>query len=585
MKDYRNIVPRTPPDGLKKEATMGLDTHGLLYEVVWVEEDLMGPILEERKPRKIKMVRVRCSACGGECILPWAEDNGIMRRGYGFLHPGEQWMDGWGIQEGEPTKDGDATLCPLCNSPVMAIKAAGLNRNGWKVTSENDMMSASILDGGELVLTGWRFQIRVYRDGHEEVASIPLEAYIFDGTQGCKLTGWVNAYSGTAGYYIQPKKEWGQPKEWRETWGSEEYIYGLTKDLLESSSVENCKLIEYMETRRISKAYPVAYLMLWQRHSNVENLVISGLPLVVSDLIREVAGGYQWKYNERAEVELDEIDWEERAPSKMLGLNREELRLAQRMGWGATLWRLYLGARETGELLSEENLRNVFYLGDEDVLELVGSGPVGKSVAYLLRQIELYGENEETDPYVVVEEFLGVQTLLDYWNMCEALGMDLSDNHVRFPRNLCQAHDQVMERQRERKNELLEEKFRERAESLERYAFQWDGLTIRAAASQQELNDEGKQLGHCVGTYADKHASGRSSIFFIRHANNPGKSYFTLELDEEQLKVLQNRGKGNCARTKEVEEFEALWLSWLRAGCKRNKDGEPVLPDKKEMCA
>lgn len=582
MKDYRKIVPRTPPEGLREEMAKHLDTHGLTYEAVWVEEDLMGPILEERKPRKIKMVRVRCSACGGECILPWAEG---MKSRYGFIDPGEGWKDRWGDQEGEPMEDGDSTLCPMCKAPVQVIQAARMGRNGWMATSETGAMTASVLQDGALALTGWRAQLRVHRDGHEEVAINPMEAYVFDGREACKLTGWVSAYSGHGGYYTQLKREWGQPKSWSETWGSVGHIYGLNAELVESSSVRNCKLWEYMQLRGLWSVYPVAYMSLWQKHPGVENLVVSGLKPVLVGLIQEIAGSYTWEKNREAKIDLSEINWEERQPSKMLGLNREELRLGQSMGWGTTLWRLYVGAKEEGEILSEDDLINAQCLGDEEVLELVGHGSVGKSLAYLLHQIEWCGENEETDPYVVIGDFINAQTLVDYWNMCEELGMDLGDKHVRFPRDLCLAHDQVMERQREWKNELLEEKFRERAEALEKFSFQWDGLIIRAASSQQELNDEGKQLRHCVGTYGEKHASGKSAIFFIRRVDEPENPFFTLELDEVKLEVLQNRGKCNCARTEEVKKFEAMWMEWIRAGCRRDKDGRPVLPDKKERCA
>lgn len=582
MKDYREIVPRTPPEWLKEKMAVNLDTGGLLYQIQWVEEDPMGPILESRKRRKIKMVKVKCSECGGEGVLPWAQ--GRSEKTYGFHHPGEVWSDRWGGQYGDAVYHGDAVLCPWCGSPVEVIRAATLRRNCWKETAETAAMTASTLQGGELVLSGWRAQRRVYRDGHEEVAIDPMEAYVFHGNEACKLTGWRNAYS-RGGYYIELKREWGQPKDWSESWGSEGEIYGLTEELIQGSSMPHCKLVEYMRMQKVKKVYPVAYLRLYQMHPQVENLLMNGLPMLLAELIDKEIGGRVWSNNKKGRVYLDEINWDEREPAKMLGLNREELRMAQDMGWCAFLWRLYIMAREKGERLSEDDLINAHRLGDEGAIDLVEQGPVGKSIAYLLRQIERYGENEETDPYVVVEEFLSVQMLLDYWNMCEALGMDLSDKHVRFPRDLCLAHDQVMERQRERKNELLKEKFRERAEALEKFSFQWDGLIIRAASSQQELNDEGKQLGHCVGTYADKHASGRSSIFFIRHADNQEKSYFTLELDEKRLKVLQNRGKGNCDRTDEVERFEAVWLEWIRAGCRRDKDGRPVLPDKKERCA
>lgn len=62
MKNYTGIVPRTPPDGLLEWAKEDLDTHGLLYQAVWVAEEPLAPVLEERRPRKQKKVKVWCSA-------------------------------------------------------------------------------------------------------------------------------------------------------------------------------------------------------------------------------------------------------------------------------------------------------------------------------------------------------------------------------------------------------------------------------------------------------------------------------------------------------------------------------------------
>ncbi|OUN24575.1 PcfJ domain-containing protein [Pseudoflavonifractor sp. An85] len=583
MKDYRKIVSRTPPEWLKEKMAVNLDTGGLIYQIQWVEEDPMGAILERRKRRKTKMVKVKCSECGGEGVLPWAQ--GRSEKTYGFHHPGEVWNDRWGGQNGDAVYHGDAVLCPWCGSPVEVIRAETLRRNCWHETAETTAMTASTLQGGELVLSGWRAQRRVYRDGHEEVAIDPMEAYVFHGNEACKLTGWRNAYSGNAGYYIELKREWGQPKDWSESWGSEGEIYGLTEELIQGSSMPHCKLVEYMRMQKVKKVYPVAYLRLYQMHPQVENLLMNGLPMLLAELIDQEIGGRVWSNNKKGRLILGEINWDEREPAKMLGLNRGELRLAREMGWCRFLWQLYLAAKESGESLTEEDLRNAFYLGDEDAIDLVGQGPVGKSVAYLLRQIEVCGENEETDPYVEIEDYIGVQMLLDYWHMCRLMGWDLSDKHVKFPPDLCQAHDRVMQEKKDLSEERMKSAFDQRAEVLKKFRFQAEGLLIRPAASQKELNEEAKQLSHCVWSYAERHASGQTAIFFIRHVDKPKKSYFTLELDELHLVVRQNRGKGNCDRTKEVEAFEALWLSWIRAGCKRDKDGEPVLPNRKEMCA
>lgn len=79
--------------------------------------------------------------------------------------------------------------------------------------------------------------------------------------------------------------------------------------------------------------------------------------------------------------------------------------------------------------------------------------------------------------------------------------------------------------------------------------------------------------------YAKDHANGKTAIFFVRRVKESGNSYFTLELDEGKLTVRQNRGRRNCARTKEVEAFEAIWLAWLRTGAPRDARGRPLLPE------
>ncbi|MDE7376690.1 MAG: PcfJ domain-containing protein, partial [Muribaculaceae bacterium] len=61
---------------------------------------------------------------------------------------------------------------------------------------------------------------------------------------------------------------------------------------------------------------------------------------------------------------------------------------------------------------------------------------------------------------------------------------------------------------------------------------------------------------------------GGTAIFFIRRTVEPGKPYYTLELDEKALTVRQNRGLRNCGKTPEVQAFEEMWLAWVRAGAR-----------------
>lgn len=111
-----------------------------------------------------------------------------------------------------------------------------------------------------------------------------------------------------------------------------------------------------------------------------------------------------------------------------------------------------------------------------------------------------------------------------------------------------------------------------------------DGLLIVPAGSQKDLDRESEKLHHCVWTYGENHAKGKTAIFFIRRKEHPRTPYYTLELDEEKMKIKQNRGLRNCGKTPEVQAFEDLWIYWVRHGAKRDKEGKPVLPQRKKSC-
>lgn len=111
----------------------------------------------------------------------------------------------------------------------------------------------------------------------------------------------------------------------------------------------------------------------------------------------------------------------------------------------------------------------------------------------------------------------------------------------------------------------------ERAAALDRYSYSSGKMLIYPASCLEDLLKESDQLHHCVKTYAQEIADGKTAIFFIRNTVDPLQSFFTLELDEETLAVRQNRGRYNCERTDEVRKFEQEWLGWLHGGARRQK--------------
>lgn len=569
MPDCRRLVPRTPPEGLKewvlKTQAPALERCGLIYEAEWVADYFSFSLGETDRPKKSKMVRVTCSCCGESMLLNWGFDQ---KHGYGFIFPEDVEGD-WGATV---TAAGDECRCPVCNERVLVNKRSAIK--DYYVTAETSCMSTALVGKGDLlVLICWNVQRRTYKSGSSSLEIIPAEAYVFSAGGCAHLMGRRNAYSGRAGYFVQYGRAWRQPERWEESWGEETEIFGLTPELVAASCLPHCKLDVYMEhLRGIGKRYPVVYLRLYQQHSNVEALLTRGLPLVLDDLIQERMCDKR-DAPKMGIVSLEEIDWNETRPARMLGLTKDELCMAKGQEWGVLFWRLFVRTKAAGETLTGEDIQTAFLLGDDHVLELIGQGPVGKSIRYLYRQCEILADEVDDARADWVPD---VTTLLDYWRMAALLGRNLADSSVRFPLDLLAAHDNMEELIRQRETDALADQFRVRRKQLKKYIFAADGLLIRPAASQKELTAEGDALHHCVSSYGKRHAAGKTAIFFIRQASAPRKPYFTLELDEKKLEVRQNRGMCNCARTPEVQAFEEKWLAWLRGGCQRDDRGKPI---------
>ena len=129
-------------------------------------------------------------------------------------------------------------------------------------------------------------------------------------------------------------------------------------------------------------------------------------------------------------------------------------------------------------------------------------------------------------------------------------------------------------KERAEKNKVLQDAFADRLKILQPLAWQQGKILIRPCAVPEELDQEHKALIHCVDTYKEKHAGGKTAIFFLRRASDPDKPWYTLELKLDDFTVIQNRGKCNCARTEEVEAFEKAWLEHIRPMKQQKKKGK-----------
>lgn len=513
-------------------------------------------------------VSVTCTACcnswiaekvrGADCGKGWAP--------FGFIN---------GVMQIGPE---DKLQCPQCGAELRAKHIGQLSRAG---IDDNVYFCEPWQLGSKFVLLGWRAERNIGKDARKVYRMWPYEAYVFEQKKAIRLTGYQKIMN-TIRYF----DSWRQVKRCDDRWGKtlEENWFRKPEDL-SSTTIENAALPQYLKAAG-DDARPVAYLRLWQKHRNIENLIVQGCGGMVAKAITRDT--QSWDYCGGHSAKLEWIDWKQKRPARMLGLDKREFAFCDREKWTQDDLAKYKMVRAwepvklpgDWELLKKLQIYDLNKLCSEKALLPHAVG--GKSMQLLRGRLTVmrclrYLERQKS----------GITTLLDYWNMASRAGLDLRDEHVQLPKSLKREHDRLVEAERIARNE--EEKRRKQAEiekrrpafektvaPLEAWAWEDAGICIRPVHTEEELIDEGSTLCHCVGTYGATVARGDSCIFFIRRADAPDKPWYTLQVSLNTLTEIQNHGMRNCQPTKEVQEFVGRWLKHVRqlkiAGKKQKKE-------------
>ncbi len=156
----------------------------------------------------------------------------------------------------------------------------------------------------------------------------------------------------------------------------------------------------------------------------------------------------------------------------------------------------------------------------------------------------------------------------DYIQMAALNGLELEHNrNLIYPRDVKIEHDRFLEMKDKIKNIRYEQGLLERAKLLEAFAFEDDDYIIAPLRNVSDFLNESSVLNHCVKTYMQKCSSGETNIFGLRKKDEPEKPYFTVNISNHG-KLIQNRGKCNCAPPKEVQDFVSKWLKRVQAKLK-----------------
>ena len=194
-----------------------------------------------------------------------------------------------------------------------------------------------------------------------------------------------------------------------------------------------------------------------------------------------------------------------------------------------------------------------------------------KAVAYLRRAVRY--ERRRARRNLPESEASAAQLAIamwdDYRKLANALEIPLDTDDARYPYDVWQRHDRLVEEQNRRRRE---ETIRKEEANAQKFRAMWERIAwadwshgefcIIAAKCTEELVAEGAALHHCVGRYTDEVLAGRV-IFFVRRAEAPDVPYMTLNLNIKTDEVIQLHGFGNNETAEERAHVMAWVNEWL----------------------
>lgn len=553
QEQYAERLEKRPPEGLIP----------WLLEHKWFKKEYLiyraGFETDYMTDLKTKVVNAVCTACGSSMVLDYAAGPACASYApapFGFM-----------TANGETHISGNNLLCPCCGTEVTARHIGSFRET---ITDDAYPLTFGRLDD-KLVIYCWCIRRVTDKDGKVRFEDWPYEAYVCEQKKLVRLVGYNKNF-----YFASLSGEWKQRQRLSD--GIDSVVptdfMGDIGAAIEGTTMQNSKLDLYMNLK--TDRFPISYLAVYAKHPNVENLLTYGCGEMVAKAIQNERGYYSsYSYSGAATwkcPQLSRVNWKETKPLRMLGLTKEELQQCIRCKLDLTDIGIVKDLKKT-EPVTMEDIALIGEFGAAAVLTIKnacenirGNRTVMRCLRYLNKQNKTGKDKNRR---------CTERDLSDYWRMSAACGYDMTDDAVLFPKDLRKEHDRIHKEQQEaiarEAAERLAKEIAERAPNFEKrraalapLEFHEGDYLIRPCTDEPELIREGKILNHCVGGYAKSICAGTSAIFFIRKESSPDEPFFTLEFDEKNIFIRQNRGKKNCDPKEDVKQFANDWLAWVK---------------------
>lgn len=460
------------------------------------------------------------------------------------------------------------SLCPFCGktAKIKDVRYSGQRKNLWE---EQHVVVLRAVRGELWACAAWA--VKDY--SRDDFCAPP---YVRGGSTyrfGKKAATWVyqDWYYGARGlrreeYKNLNTKTVDKPFAWTSQWGDGYYVIAI--DELKKTPVAYCGGEAFLEE-------PCDFMkflhLAFARPRQVEMLHKFGLDEVITDLLN------------RGKKHVALFDWNEKDPQKSFGLTFEEIREAKAAKADAWAMEKYKWLKKRGEKTSFKDIVMLHLLLNYNAEEILKKT---MRLGVKPKRLARYFLKNDRSPHI----------WKDYVDMAEVLGWDLNEESVLLPKDLQRRHGEATAENNERLHQIFLRKHREEAEKQKiglkkrhkKYDFEMNGFFIRLANNPMEILQEGKTLQHCVGGYAERHMSGVTSILFLRRKDAPETSLYTIEMLGDRLQQIhgfQNERDGAPKPRLTMAWLLEPWLAWIAAGSKRDKKGNPKIPQLAEKTA
>lgn len=259
--NYADILPSAPSGELLDMAEKyWAETNAIVMNVDYITD----PLTEQKN----KAVHCHCTACNNDFYSDYTSGGGcyLSKVKYGFFN----------TRTNENTASGSATLCPECGAPVKTIAISDFYRDTYTLGRRRFVEVLNVQN--RVCIVSWIIYKEVNKKGVLSFEINRDEAYIAEGKKIIKFAGQQRYFSSYKIYNY-----WQQRKRFDDTLTDvkKEELLPFGEEVIIGTSCENSKLDVFAKG---DKRMLVSYLRLWQKHPNIENLVMQVIVILCRKL-------------------------------------------------------------------------------------------------------------------------------------------------------------------------------------------------------------------------------------------------------------------------------------------------------------